>query len=430
MIAHLPEMIQAGITSFKIEGRMREAEFITTLINQYATVLDRYIADPLGYSSEDAETWIYENRKRDLSTAYAFGNPGATNINTRYEGTGKFYSTGRMFSTPTKEQAHQIEATERIKTIFAQNADPSKHTTATTVSSVDISAPQRTYGISVKVDDLVQAKAALQEGVDRIYLSLEVFEPKKKFTLEAVKDFMKSRGTTEIFLAMPRMMDDLQMENLKAWVRQLPDLDGLLVTHLGAIHPFRDSKLKLVGDFSLNVFNHEAAAFYKSEGLHEITPSIELNAQQLSQFLKKVDDVELVAFGRLSTMYMSHDLIKTHSVQEGHDLILKNEAGDYLVKRDVFGKCHLISQLRLNLRPVMENLSVSSIRIEGALETPEALVQWIRLFKSKLTETSNSFEPSDPSDPSDPTDPFGSFDLSDPSDVNDTELYTYGSLIF
>ena len=32
-----------------------------------------------------------------------FGNPGLDFINTRFEGTGKFYSTGKMFSTPTEE---------------------------------------------------------------------------------------------------------------------------------------------------------------------------------------------------------------------------------------------------------------------------------------------------------------------------------------
>ena len=397
MITHLPEMIQAGITSFKIEGRMREAEFITSLIEQYAAVLDRYIADPMGYETQDAEAWVYENRKRDLSTAYAFGNPGVANINTRYEGTGKFYSTGRMFSTPTKEHGIQAEQTEKI-------LNQLEHITSKSQSSASTQ-------ISVRVDDLAGARAAIQAGADRVYLSLDVFEPKRKFTLEDVRSVIKEKGHSEIFLGMPRMMDDLQMENLKAWVERLPELDGLLVTHLGGIHAFKNKGLKLIGDFSLNIFNHEAAEFYREAGLDAVTASIEMTATQLAQFVDRTEAVELIAFGNLTTMYMSHDLYKAHDLSDGRDLILKNEAGAYLVKRDVFGKCHLISQLKLNLAAVLHKLPVSSVRIEGALESPESLAQKIRQFKEVIAS--------------------GSTPSISPLDVDNTpELYTYGSLIF
>ncbi len=39
MYTYLPEMIDAGIDSFKIEGRMRQKEFIVNLINYYAMPL-------------------------------------------------------------------------------------------------------------------------------------------------------------------------------------------------------------------------------------------------------------------------------------------------------------------------------------------------------------------------------------------------------
>ena len=127
--------------------------------------------------------------------------------------------------------------------------------------------------------------------------------------------------------------------------------------------------------------------------------------------MDRTEAVELIAFGNLTTMYMSHDLYKAHDLSDGRDLILKNEAGAYLVKRDVFGKCHLISQLKLNLAAVIHKLPVSSVRIEGALESPESLAQKIRQFKEVRAS--------------------GSTPSISPLDVDNTpELYTYGSLIF
>ena len=59
MYEHIPELIKSGITSFKIEGRMRDIEFLRMVVNSYGDAIDRYIADPLGFNREDgADTRI------------------------------------------------------------------------------------------------------------------------------------------------------------------------------------------------------------------------------------------------------------------------------------------------------------------------------------------------------------------------------------
>ena len=44
MYEHIPELIKSGITSFKIEGRMRDIEFLLMVVNSYGDAIDRYIA--------------------------------------------------------------------------------------------------------------------------------------------------------------------------------------------------------------------------------------------------------------------------------------------------------------------------------------------------------------------------------------------------
>jgi putative protease len=350
MIAHLPEMIHSGITSFKIEGRMREKAFIVDLINRYADVFDRYFEDPIGYDYKSAEKWVHENRKRDLSTAYAFGNPGIENMNTRYEGTGQFYSTGKMFSTPTEESEIDPNEVKALKSIFMQPGQPPK-------------------ALSVRTEDMAQAKLALEKGVNRIYIAADVFEPKRSFTIDDIDTLMAMKGKTELYVCTPKMMDECQFERFTVWLEKIiGKIDGILITNLGALEAFKPLKelgIKLVGDYSLNIFNKHAANFYIKEGLDEITPSIELPGAQLKKLIDSEVPCEVITHGRLTTMYMSHDLYKANQTSTEFNLVFENEAGEYLIKRDVFGKNHMLMQKHFTLLPIVSTIGASRIRIEA-----------------------------------------------------------------
>ncbi len=50
MIEHIPELVKAGIHSFKLEGRVRSAYYTAVVTNTYKMAIDRYFADPEGYT--------------------------------------------------------------------------------------------------------------------------------------------------------------------------------------------------------------------------------------------------------------------------------------------------------------------------------------------------------------------------------------------
>ncbi len=49
MIEHIPELEEAGISSYKIEGRVKSAYYTAVVTNAYRMALDAYRADPAGY---------------------------------------------------------------------------------------------------------------------------------------------------------------------------------------------------------------------------------------------------------------------------------------------------------------------------------------------------------------------------------------------
>ena len=46
MIEHIPELIDAGIDSFKIEGRMKTALYVATVARTYRKAIDDYLQRP------------------------------------------------------------------------------------------------------------------------------------------------------------------------------------------------------------------------------------------------------------------------------------------------------------------------------------------------------------------------------------------------
>ena len=76
MIRHIPEIIESGITSLKIEGRVKSSYYVTTIVQAYRREIDRYLADPESYTfDEDSYTELCKVSHRPYTTGFYFGKP-------------------------------------------------------------------------------------------------------------------------------------------------------------------------------------------------------------------------------------------------------------------------------------------------------------------------------------------------------------------
>ena len=75
-IRHIPELVQSGIASLKIEGRVKTSYYVATVVGAYRREIDRYCADPENYVFNEAE---YEElckvSHRPYTTGFYFGKP-------------------------------------------------------------------------------------------------------------------------------------------------------------------------------------------------------------------------------------------------------------------------------------------------------------------------------------------------------------------
>lgn len=77
MINYIPELVEAGVDSFKIEGRVKSEYYVATVINQYRRAIDDYYEDIEKYKyNRDNNIYLEEIMKvshRDFTTAFFFG---------------------------------------------------------------------------------------------------------------------------------------------------------------------------------------------------------------------------------------------------------------------------------------------------------------------------------------------------------------------
>ena len=77
MIEHIPELIEAGIDSYKIEGRMKTALYVATVARTYRLAIDDYMKSP-DYYRERIPFYKEEIAKctyRQYTTGFFFGKP-------------------------------------------------------------------------------------------------------------------------------------------------------------------------------------------------------------------------------------------------------------------------------------------------------------------------------------------------------------------
>ena len=141
MIEHIPDLIDAGIDSYKIEGRMKTALYVATVARTYRKAIDDYLESPEKYEAN--MPWYLEQIKsctyRQFTTGFFYGKPSEeTQIydNNTYE---KGYTYLGIVGAPNEkglyrmEQRNKFSVGEQIE-IMKPNGD---NVLATVLSLVD-----------------------------------------------------------------------------------------------------------------------------------------------------------------------------------------------------------------------------------------------------------------------------------------------------
>ncbi len=356
MYRNIPDLIQAGVYSFKVEGRMRSADFIAHIIRIYRRAIDAYISDPAGYHINE-EDWksLYDNRVRDYSTCFAMNKPDNKAIGY----TGK--REPRFFSHAVKEADLNCDWLNNESAIKKQ--------------------PEHKPLLAVKAATIKHADKALSNGADIIYIGGEVYRPHQPWSLDEIKLITEKAHSAgaKVIVNTPRTTLKDQCSELQQFCRDLNSiqLDGIMVGNLGAACIAKElTNLPIYADHSFNLFNHIAADFLKDNGIVNATASYELPYTQVRTLVEKSPiDITITVHGNIEAMIsdsnipamnLDFDPLTNPEFNDKHFALLDGVGGKHSMRMDQFNRLHILFTHDLCLLPYLNKLLGAGIlRIEA-----------------------------------------------------------------
>ncbi|HEY4391537.1 MAG TPA: DUF3656 domain-containing protein [Paenibacillus sp.] len=248
---------------------------------------------------------------------------------------------------------------------------------------------------------LPQVQAALEAGVDMIYADFEFI---KQFP--AAVDAVRAAGK-RIALATPRIHMPGENGYHNNILRLQPD--AVLVRNTGALYFYLRHRQEnpdafhpqLIGDFSLNIVNHKSVELFLEAGCDFVTPSYDLNIQQMVDLLGEcmTDQLEIVIHQHLPMFHTEHCVYCTFMSEgtnytncgrpcEEHRASLQDRIGmshpvrvDEGCRNTVY---NAIEQSGAEYLSHFLDLGVSRYRVEFLEETPEKVHEVIDLYNRAL----------------------------------------------
>ncbi len=357
MLSHIAELKKIGVTSLKIEGRLKRKEYAAAVCGVYR----KYIDNPAPVQAKDMQELADAFNRSGFTDGYGTGKIGSEMMSYKnpanaaenkfsddvkkrcrpdanYRKNEIFISASLRLDEPLKisvwdSEGNFASAEGELRSELAQNrpldgervVEQLKKLGSTPfyAETVELELQE---GVTIPISEINNVRRNAVESFSTELCRIKEYRvlPVKKIeekphrngviiTAE-VNDYAQAMscingGVTEIY-APTRLANQLEAEGVNAHIiAKLPPIyrsdrsyekpltDSILVSNVGQI----DKNKKCYGDFRLNITNSESMRFF--DNLERITLSPELNLKELAQLS---EGGEIIAYGRLPLMVMEN----------------------------------------------------------------------------------------------------------------------------
>lgn len=381
--SHLQALIEAGVSSFKIEGRMREGDFLAFLVGIYRKALDRIIANPEDALPDPEDiNKLQEKRIRNYTTANLFGRTRINAVDLSGERE-PFFPTAPRLLERLQERSQEEDNTDYP----------------------DIEPASAPLVMTVKVAHQDALTSLIDAGENRFILGYEYIRQynagwNKKQIAKVLEQGINKDAT--IIIETPRIVcgnEISDIEKLLDWMKA-QKLTEVLVNDYGSLRLALDKGFSISGGPGLNLSNSIAAAFLADSGLERITASLELNFSRLQKILQSGQQVEMLVHGPLCGMVSdfcpaydatagSEEVPCTNQCQ-GQDYALVDEHGQrYPISSDARCRSYIYYPYHLGLFPYLPQLYTAGLRylrLDGQYYETKQLLSTVALYRKAIND--------------------------------------------
>lgn len=158
LIKEIPEIIEMGIDSLKIEGRLKTEYYLASVVNAYRNAIDDYMKDPKNYDATKYLKELEKTKTRGLTTFY-FNDRNNKDFQ-EYEG--KQYNPNYEFGGKVLESYKKDDALAKSGNARAKNKDKDKGNTyvieirnkLTVGDKMEILIPNQIETVSFQIEKL------------------------------------------------------------------------------------------------------------------------------------------------------------------------------------------------------------------------------------------------------------------------------------
>lgn len=208
----------------------------------------------------------------------------------------------------------------------------------------------------------------------------------------------RERGVS-VYPATPRIQKPGELGLFRLMSKQAPE--GVLARNLAGLQYFQEQSIPTVVDFSLNVTNELTAEWFCAQGAQRLTPSYDLNRDQLLDLVKVIPSgwLEVVVHQHMPMFHMEHCVFcsvlspgtnKTNCGRpcDFHEVKLRDRIGkEHLLTADVGCRNTLYNataQSAAEVIPVLQQSGVRSFRLEFLSDDQDDLVNTVTLYRQLL----------------------------------------------
>ena len=176
-IEHIPELIEAGISSFKIEGRMKSVYYTSVVTNAYRMAIDKYYENPKEYKFDPA--WLRELESvshREYCTGFYFDDmhkKAQLSSTVGYIREKAYFAVSVSPDPSEREVAAALEAADTTGSKYYLFMQKNKISTG---DSAEVISPSK-VGRPLKIDEMYDEKGVPIESAPHPFMRFFVRSP-------------------------------------------------------------------------------------------------------------------------------------------------------------------------------------------------------------------------------------------------------------